>query len=212
MSGTDVSYGGIVIGTVAGGVGASLIVTFNAAASSAAVDALIENLTYADVSDTPTASRALALDIVDGAGAHVIAARAFVELAGGNPLASGLPGLGFFPALAFVDVDHDGALDFVFGDGEGRIRYFQHAPNGDYFEWSGIANPFDGFNNDHAAPAAIDFDDDGDMDLAVGEYNRQDFRLPQQWRRQLDEPRRRGRQSLQRHRFRWFYQACRGGH
>ena len=53
-----VSFGGTVIGSFAGGAGTTLTVTFNAAATSAAIEALIENLTYANSSDTPTASRA----------------------------------------------------------------------------------------------------------------------------------------------------------
>src|SRR4051812_45524252 len=54
-----VSFGGTVIGTASGGVGATLTVTFNASASSGGIDALIENLTYQDTSNTPTASRTL---------------------------------------------------------------------------------------------------------------------------------------------------------
>ncbi len=48
LSGADVTYGGVVVGTLAGGVGGTLTVTFNAAATSAAIDALIQNLTYAN--------------------------------------------------------------------------------------------------------------------------------------------------------------------
>ncbi|HYI63591.1 MAG TPA: hypothetical protein VEW71_01760, partial [Allosphingosinicella sp.] len=40
VSGADVSYGGVVIGTFSGGVGGTLTVTFNAAATSAAIEAL----------------------------------------------------------------------------------------------------------------------------------------------------------------------------
>ena len=36
-----------------------LTITFNASATSEAIDALIQNLTYANLSDTPTASRTL---------------------------------------------------------------------------------------------------------------------------------------------------------
>ena len=49
FSGGDVTYGGTVIGTATGGsAGMELIVTFNANATTAAIDALIENLTYAN--------------------------------------------------------------------------------------------------------------------------------------------------------------------
>jgi hypothetical protein len=60
-----VSYGGTFIGTTSGGAGGSLVVNFNAAATEAAVDALIQNLTYFNNSDTPTASRTLKVTVVD---------------------------------------------------------------------------------------------------------------------------------------------------
>src|SRR6185503_7720661 len=53
------SGAGQIIGSFAGGVGATLTVTLNAAATVASVDALIQNLTYANGSDTPTPSRTL---------------------------------------------------------------------------------------------------------------------------------------------------------
>ena len=53
------TYGGTVIGTASGGAGTTLTVTFNAEATSAAIDALIQNLTYANTANTPTASRTL---------------------------------------------------------------------------------------------------------------------------------------------------------
>ena len=53
VAGTDVTYSGIVIGSFAGGLGDTFEVTFNAAATAEAIDALIQNLTYANVSDTP---------------------------------------------------------------------------------------------------------------------------------------------------------------
>src|SRR3954465_6044970 len=57
VSGSNVSFGGTLIGSFAGGAGSTLTVTFNAAATAAGIEALIENLTYANSSDTPTASR-----------------------------------------------------------------------------------------------------------------------------------------------------------
>lgn len=72
LSGANVLYGGTVIGTFAGGSGTNnLVVTFNASATAAAVDALIENLTYANASDTPTASRTLTITVTDGDGGTV---------------------------------------------------------------------------------------------------------------------------------------------
>ena len=74
VSGANVTYGGVVIGTFTGGSGANdLVVTFNAAATPAAADALIQNLTYANASDTPTADRTLTITVTDGDGGSVAA-------------------------------------------------------------------------------------------------------------------------------------------
>ena len=51
LAGGTVSFGGVEIGTVSGGAGGDLTVTFNAQATSAAIEALIENLTYANASE-----------------------------------------------------------------------------------------------------------------------------------------------------------------
>ena len=57
-SGNSVSYGGTTVGTVAGGDnGAALTVTFNASASAAAVEAVIEHLAYQTTSGGPLPSR-----------------------------------------------------------------------------------------------------------------------------------------------------------
>ena len=68
LAGATVSFGGVAIGTVAGGIGGTFTVTFNSNANSASIEALIENLTYANASDTPTASRALTIEVTDAAG------------------------------------------------------------------------------------------------------------------------------------------------
>src|SRR6185295_9916648 len=51
VSGSAISYGGTVIGSFSGGVGTNFTVALNGAANVASVEALIENLTYANVSD-----------------------------------------------------------------------------------------------------------------------------------------------------------------
>jgi hypothetical protein len=53
VSGTDVTYGGVVIGTYTGGTaGAPLVVTFDADATVEAVDALQQNITFSIVGDS----------------------------------------------------------------------------------------------------------------------------------------------------------------
>src|SRR5204863_168066 len=98
FSAGSVSFGGLTIGTAVGGAGAGLTVTLNAAATSAAIEALIENLTYADNSNAPTASRTLSIVVTDATGASTAAN--FAELAGAaNPLNGASLGPFSSPAL-----------------------------------------------------------------------------------------------------------------
>jgi hypothetical protein len=118
--GTNVTYGGTTIGTASGGVGANFTVTLNAAANSAAVEALVEHLTYANVSDTPTATRNLTLDIVDAGGQRAFGGLTpvFTALTGsGNPF-NGFDA-GFLSKTSFVDWDGDGDFDLVSGESIG---------------------------------------------------------------------------------------------
>jgi hypothetical protein len=106
VSGSDVSFGGSVIGSFAGGAGSTFTVTLNAAATAAGIEALIENLTYANSSDTPTASRSLELNVTDAAGFAAIAPLAFAEqTAATNPFNgvdvgfNSTPSFGLHPVL-----------------------------------------------------------------------------------------------------------------
>jgi hypothetical protein len=172
VSGDAISYQGILIGTVAGGVGDTLIVEFNAAATAAAVDALIQNLTYANISDTPTATRELVLNVTDADGADLgplPAPTSFAQLYGdANPFDSLDTQRDAIPAL--VDLDGDGDLDVVIGGPDGRLQAFENDGHGIFSELEGIANPFNGVDVGlYSAPAFIDLDGDGDMDAVIGE-------------------------------------------
>ncbi|MGR3378837.1 beta strand repeat-containing protein [Salipiger abyssi] len=70
LSGTTVSFGGTAIGTIVsdGTLGAPLEIVFNSNATPQAVEALVENLTYANPSDDPIAQTLLAIRIEDGDG------------------------------------------------------------------------------------------------------------------------------------------------
>jgi Bacterial Ig domain/Cadherin domain/RTX calcium-binding nonapeptide repeat (4 copies) len=69
-SGSNVTFGGTTIGTFAGGSGTTpLVVTFNASATTAAVQALVRAITYRNVSDAPaTAARTVRFVLTDGDG------------------------------------------------------------------------------------------------------------------------------------------------
>ncbi|MBS0552590.1 MAG: hypothetical protein JSS47_08680, partial [Proteobacteria bacterium] len=73
VSGNTVTYnyggGAVAIGTISGGTnGSMLTVTFNANATVDGVEALIQNLTYANTASSPQASRTVALRVYDGDG------------------------------------------------------------------------------------------------------------------------------------------------
>jgi hypothetical protein len=175
ISGSNVTFGGTIIGTFAGGAGATLSVTFNASATSAAIEALVENLTYANSSDDPAASRTLQIKISDAAGVAAIPALTFTERTGAANPFDGID-VGDFGAPTFGDLDGDGDLDAVVGDNDGFIHYFRNngsaiLPN--FTELTGVSNPFGALNffGLSTNPALVDLDGDGDLDLAVGSGN-----------------------------------------
>ncbi|HYI64328.1 MAG TPA: FG-GAP-like repeat-containing protein, partial [Allosphingosinicella sp.] len=178
-------YGGVVIGTFSGGVGGTLTVTFNAAATSAAIEALIENLTYANVSDAPTHDRTLLLNITDADGADIgpsSTTAGFTELVGAaNPFfgfdytqPGGHPGVDLAPV--FVDLDGDGDLDAVVGsrfafplitlENVGDDADADTLP--DFVRLTGTANPLNFNGTYRAVPDFVDLDHDGDLDLVMG--------------------------------------------
>ena len=85
VDGDAVSYGGVFIASFSGGgKGEPLIVVFNAAATPAAVQALVRAVSYRSVSDNPgAASRTLTMFLTDGDGGSV-AANAIVTVAPAN--------------------------------------------------------------------------------------------------------------------------------
>ena len=70
VSGANVSYGGVVIGTYTGGSGSNdLVITLNAMASDAAVTALVANITYNNINASPTVgARTVRYTVTDGMG------------------------------------------------------------------------------------------------------------------------------------------------
>ncbi|WP_155969106.1 DUF4347 domain-containing protein, partial [Kamptonema formosum] len=70
VSGSDVTYGGVTIGTFTGGTGTALLaITFNASATPAAAEALLRNITYENISENPsTGSRTVQLQVTDQLG------------------------------------------------------------------------------------------------------------------------------------------------
>jgi VCBS repeat-containing protein len=71
---SNITFGGTVIGSFAGGTsGTNLVVTFNNQATVAVVQAVMQNITYANTSDKPsTANRKVSFSLTDGAGGSTI--------------------------------------------------------------------------------------------------------------------------------------------
>ncbi|CAE8595057.1 unnamed protein product, partial [Polarella glacialis] len=70
-----------------------------------------------------------------------------------------------------VDWDGDGDIDLLVGNQDGRIQFFERSADASLIEKTGNSNPFDGiFDGIYAAPFAVDWDGDGDIDLLVGKF------------------------------------------
>jgi Ca2+-binding RTX toxin-like protein len=127
-----------------------------------------------------------ALDLVAGTGDGTIrvwerGAIGYSEVIGGANPFNGID-VGNCAAPVLANVVGDDALDLVVGAENGSVRVWQSTPAG-FTEVIGGSNPFSGVNTgNRSAPAFIDLDDDGRLDLVLGSL---DGTL-QGWRRNID--------------------------
>ncbi len=167
-----VSYEGAEIATVSGGAGgADLVVDFESGVTAAGVEALIEHLTYANSSDTPTTSRDIEIILRDGDGASAIYPEIDFANSGGD--LSGLSVSGETNVLpVFADIDGDGDFDAIVASSNENFFYYENTGTADspafLLQNSPANNPFSSIpstSSGSAAPALADLDHDGDLEL-----------------------------------------------
>ena len=115
LTGSDVTYGGVVIGTRSGGTsGTPLTIVFNSSATPTAVTALVRNITYENASvDNPTAgARSVVVDITDGDGGASLSQNVTINVSAVND-----------QPIADLNGGDGGGIDFVttFTEGLGTV-------------------------------------------------------------------------------------------
>ena len=163
----DIYYGLVQIGTASGGEGNDLTVALNGSVTIDAITALLRQLTYANASATPAASRTLRIDITDKYGNHSPLVPSFGAFAS-NPIAGVTAGLQSAPS--FVDLGNNGTVDLVIGRQDGGFDVWQPGGGG-YVQLTGTANPLGSISagaGNQARPAFVDLNRDGQLDLVSG--------------------------------------------
>ena len=174
--GFDLFYGGVEIGRQEYPVYDvhNLRVNFNAAATPAAVQAVLRNIAYNNSHPSPTAQRFMRLRFVDGAGERAQGAL-FTGLADEGQFGpfDGID-VGYVSEPEFFDLDADGDFDLIVGENAGIILYFLNtgdAQSPAFVRQEGSANPFAGIQHGlRGSPALGDIDGDGDADLVFADH------------------------------------------
>ncbi len=165
-------YDGDEIGRFATGPNGELIVTFNALATNAAVEAVVESVTFEATGDDPTDQRTLSITLTDAAGEVGSIGEALIPQTGAaNPF----NGVGFDSTthIALGDIDNDGDLDAlvtVYGEGISLFRNEGTAQVASFVQ-DNEALTISGALGNSAGITMADVDGDGFIDLVVGGYD-----------------------------------------
>jgi hypothetical protein len=108
----DLYFEGNQIGTIAGGTGTTLSITFNGNATTGIIDTLIQNLTFVDTSANPTFSRTLVLNVMDSALASTGPKPLLVRVFNGD-IAFGGAGDDSFAPTGNAHIDAGGGNDTI---------------------------------------------------------------------------------------------------
>ncbi len=74
------------------------------------------------------------------------------------------------PALA--DLDGDGDLDMLIGGNLGQLKFYENTGSASFPSFNVATNAFEGIDVvSNSAPALVDWDNDGDLDLLIGNVN-----------------------------------------
>jgi len=169
-----ISFEGTQIGTLSGATGSTATVTLGANATSASVDALLENLTFTATADDPAASRVLTVNVTDAAGNSLSTEEGLSSVTGSGDPFNGINASNFSIPV-FVDIDNDGDMDAFVGEFGGTVNFFRNdgtAANPNFTGALGSENPLNGVDvGTYAVPAFVDIDGDGDLDVFIGEQD-----------------------------------------
>lgn len=95
----------------------------------------------------------------------------FNELTGTNNPFNGID-VGSKAVPQLIDFDNDMDLDLISGKNNGQLNYYENDGSDNFNQLTGGDNPFNGIDvGTSSHPQAIDIDEDGDLDLIIGEYS-----------------------------------------
>lgn len=93
----------------------------------------------------------------------------FLELSAQNyELVGNLVDVGYYSSPFFIDYDNDNDLDFICGNNEGKLFYFEKVDER-FIHRTGMDNPFEYIDSHATKPVFVDFDGDNDLDLINGD-------------------------------------------